>query len=820
MSRRKVAPDQTSLFLLPFHENPQFFLTNPKHTSQKEQQRKRYYDTCDVKRKSNELLINGSIDENHLGLFRLQLGDCIFLRPQDNSSRPGIGKVTTFFDYPSSPTGYARIQWFYRSEDLSKSPKEASGEDEVFETDHFDNVEIEAIAGRCDVSSYDAWVNFSVCEHDAKATGNPRSINGIHRESSSRISRKVSDILNETVVDIEQLPEDFAQEVQKEKISKSRSKRAERHDMRQRKKTEEHKAKKSSHSMIIGESDPISSIQHEEAGHFYNKNNEIDEPNCSDVESDVQSSYMDNYEGSAVRYYCRRFYDPRMHVFLPSKYEDQFADPLEELTQKLDELGDDDFCPPHTMSIPSSDNSFTSDEEVENRRRIPKKQRLSKSGQSGVLRRKKKTTSASQFALPTDLSIISSLPCRDAQKKQVRDFLLAFINETGTDSKTAGSRCLYISGVPGTGKTATVREIIRDLSARRALGDVSHFDVLEVNAMSLPDPNLVYSELYTAMTGTRGIAPSQAAQLLEKKFANLPEERKDRQKKRGRVIVGSRKRESSIILILDEMDVLMSRKQKVLYDMLEWPTRKNARMAVIGIANTMDLPERMLPRLGSRLGLNRLSYPPYTSDQIRKILELTLDQSKMTYSPDALKFCAAKVGAVSGDVRRALELCRRASEFAEEEACAKEGAGRVGRGKRIRITIEHVNQAINAIAGGSRLKSLTQLSLFERLFLLSAVSLSRKEGSCALDATNCVEAVVTKTLMLSAQLPSHFQKSGVPSRHELQEACQRLAEQRFVLIEKSSVFLKSRVVVNVSAEDCSFGLRDCALSKAILSPNT
>ena len=36
---------------------------------------------------------------------------------------------------------------------------------------------------------------------------------------------------------------------------------------------------------------------------------------------------------------------------------------------------------------------------------------------------------------------------------------------------------------------------------------------------------------------------------------------------------------------------------QVLYNLFEWPTRPGARLAVIGIANTLDLPERLLPRI-------------------------------------------------------------------------------------------------------------------------------------------------------------------------------------------------------------------------------
>lgn len=44
---------------------------------------------------------------------------------------------------------------------------------------------------------------------------------------------------------------------------------------------------------------------------------------------------------------------------------------------------------------------------------------------------------------------------------------------------------------------------------------------------------------------------------------------------------------------------------QVLYNLFEWPMRPGARLAVIAVANTLDLPERLLPRIASRLGSRR-----------------------------------------------------------------------------------------------------------------------------------------------------------------------------------------------------------------------
>ena len=51
-----------------------------------------------------------------------------------------------------------------------------------------------------------------------------------------------------------------------------------------------------------------------------------------------------------------------------------------------------------------------------------------------------------------------------------------------------------------------------------------------------------------------------------------------------------------------QLDLLWTRKQHVLYNLFEWPTRRHSRLIVLAIANTMDLPERiMMKRVSSRL---------------------------------------------------------------------------------------------------------------------------------------------------------------------------------------------------------------------------
>jgi origin recognition complex subunit 1 len=50
------------------------------------------------------------------------------------------------------------------------------------------------------------------------------------------------------------------------------------------------------------------------------------------------------------------------------------------------------------------------------------------------------------------------------------------------------------------------------------------------------------------------------------------------------------------VCLVDEMDYLISRNFDVMYHFYSWPQHAGARFLLIGIANTMDLPERLSAR--------------------------------------------------------------------------------------------------------------------------------------------------------------------------------------------------------------------------------
>lgn len=78
-------------------------------------------------------------------------------------------------------------------------------------------------------------------------------------------------------------------------------------------------------------------------------------------------------------------------------------------------------------------------------------------------------------------------------------------------------RCMYISGVPGTGKTATVNETVRGLEKLVKQGEIDDFNFVSVNGMKLSEPRQAYVQILKQLEG-KNLTWEQAQRALEKKF--------------------------------------------------------------------------------------------------------------------------------------------------------------------------------------------------------------------------------------------------------------------------------------------------------------
>lgn len=318
-------------------------------------------------------------------------------------------------------------------------------------------------------------------------------------------------------------------------------------------------------------------------------------------------------------------------------------------------------------------------------------------------------------------SVPTSLPCRESEFSLVYSHLEAAI----TDGSGA---CIYISGTPGTGKTATVREVVSRLDEAVSSDELDDFIFVEINGMKITDPHQSYSLLWEALRGQR-VSPSQALDLLEREFNN-PSPRR-----------------VPCVVLMDELDQLVTKNQSVMYNFFNWPGLRHSRLIVLAVANTMDLPERTLSnKISSRLGLTRITFPGYNHEQLMRIIQSRLEGVPGNIvEPDAVQFASRKVAAVSGDARRALDICRRAVELAEAEVKEidplepstpsrrtkeKEKTAELEKKKSTkgRVTIATVKRAINEATSSPLQQYLRALPYTSKLILAALLIRNQRTG--------------------------------------------------------------------------------------------
>jgi Cdc6-like AAA superfamily ATPase len=280
--------------------------------------------------------------------------------------------------------------------------------------------------------------------------------------------------------------------------------------------------------------------------------------------------------------------------------------------------------------------------------------------------------------------LLEHLPCRETETGVIREFIKTAVASTGTSGNV-----LYISGVPGTGKTASVLSVVKQLE--KSMGKKSAcgpFQFAYINSMKLNTPSDLFSQvLYEMDIKSRPLAGEKPWDQLNRIFS-----------------VNDPKRPVTVLLV-DEIDYLVTKSQQVVYQLFDWPLLVHSKLVLITISNTMDLPERLMPRVASRLGLARLNYLPYHHEQIREVIVERLRgvKAEHLFSSAALQFVSMKVANSTGDIRKALHICRRAIEIRQGDV----------------VTPTDANKAQYDLYSNPLVAVISGLSYFSRMVLIA-----------------------------------------------------------------------------------------------------
>ncbi|KAM3208287.1 hypothetical protein ACQJBY_063139 [Aegilops geniculata] len=320
-----------------------------------------------------------------------------------------------------------------------------------------------------------------------------------------------------------------------------------------------------------------------------------------------------------------------------------------------------------------------------------------------------------------------SLPCRDKEMEEIS----TFVKDAICNDHCLG-RCLYIHGVPGTGKTMSVLAVMRKLRSEFDSGALRPYCFIEINGLKLASPENIY---------------------------------------------------------------------KVLYNILDWPTKPNSNLVIIGIANTMDLPEKLLPRISSRMGIQRLCFGPYNYRQLQEIITSRL-KGINAFEDQAIEFASRKVAAMSGDARRALEICRRAAEFADyrvkqsQQVEQTPSSANTGNGF---VCMGDIEDAIQEVFQAPHIQVMKNCPKFGKVILAAMVHELYRSG---------LGEVLFDKLAATVFSWCHVNRELLPGYDTLLKICCKLGESKIVLCEEGTKHKLQKLQLNYPSDDVTFALKE------------
>ncbi|KAK8931308.1 hypothetical protein KSP39_PZI016736 [Platanthera zijinensis] len=371
--------------------------------------------------------------------------------------------------------------------------------------------------------------------------------------------------------------------------------------------------------------------------------------------------------------------------------------------------------------------------------------------------------------------------CREAEQKRVVEFCKACVEQ-----EKAGS--IYICGCPGTGKTLSINKMREQLSSWSEEVGLQPVEALAINCTSLVNASEIFSKILEKLKFSKKkkdcLTPLQHLQSLFSQSSSISR--------------------TMLLIVIDEMDYLITKDRATLHDLFMLTTFPFSRFILIGIANAIDLTDRFLPGLKSR-NCNPfvVTYCAYSRYQIVEILQQRLETlGYRVFQPLALEYCARKVAAASGDMRKVLDVCRTAVEVLETELrdCAtKEQADSV--------TFDHMDAALSKAFKSPKLDILQSLPQHQQIILCSLVKLfnSSKKNATTIGELNKSYLEACK----SASVPA-------VGSLEFTDMCRVLAVQGLLKLGQSKEDRLKRVTSQIDVSEISFALKGIRFFKKFL----
>ncbi|MFH8080840.1 MAG: AAA family ATPase [Candidatus Aenigmatarchaeota archaeon] len=229
------------------------------------------------------------------------------------------------------------------------------------------------------------------------------------------------------------------------------------------------------------------------------------------------------------------------------------------------------------------------------------------------------------------------LPHRETQIQELAKIIEVVSRGKKTDN-------IFIYGPPGIGKTACVKFVFKQFSEYSGVHTI-YINTWNYNTASALLTKIILSLNYPIPR--RGLAKDE---ILEKLIEILSKLKK------------------GMIVCLDEVDQLITKDQRALYDLVRIEQYTQLPVCVILISNFRNILAKVEPRIASSLSLAEIEFKPYNLMEMKDILN---ERCKLAFKEPVeegvVLLCANHAISRGGDVRVGLECLRKASRIAEEQ---------------------------------------------------------------------------------------------------------------------------------------------------------
>ena len=261
---------------------------------------------------------------------------------------------------------------------------------------------------------------------------------------------------------------------------------------------------------------------------------------------------------------------------------------------------------------------------------------------------------------------------------------------------------ILIFGKTGTGKTAVMNFVGREL--KKADAEKRNCDFIYVNCEVV---DTTYGMLYNISN-----------QIITDPTKRVPFTGWGLDKILAELTSYIEKEDKIFIIVLDEIDRAFQKNGDDIFYYLTTINEvlQNSKVSIIGITNNVNFTELLGQRVKSRLGEEKIVFPPYNVEQLQDILYARAKEAfdDGILDDDVIPYCAALSAQEMGDARRALDLLRLAADFAERNGDAH-------------ITGAHVRYAKNKIELDAVSEVVKTLTIQSKIVLMSIIRNTEKD---------------------------------------------------------------------------------------------